>query len=101
MKVTIKGFVNYTKTFDGKPRYSVEAFSMKGNPNYLEVCPIELEIEIPDEFSPEKAEIATLLKQKEEYTRMFEQSIVKINQRLSELTALEYVEVEAVNEEVV
>lgn len=92
MKVTINGFVNYTKGYSDTPKYSIETFSMKGTHGYLEVCPIELEIEVPDDWSPEKAEIEALLAKKEQYIKQFQESIAKIDQRLSELTALEYVE---------
>lgn len=90
MKVTIKGFVNYTKGYDGSDRYSVETFSMGNSANYTEVCPIELEIDIPNGWSPEKAEIESLITKKAQYIQQFHDSIAKIDQRLSELSALEY-----------
>lgn len=90
MKKVIKGFVNYHDNYGQGERFSIETFSMKGSQGYLEVCPIELEIDIPDDFSPEKAEIEMLMAKKAAYVKQFEESIEKINKRLSELSALEY-----------
>ena len=96
MKVTIDGFVNYTTGYDSEtgkfdaPRYSVETFSMAKTHGYLEVCPIKLELEIPDDWNPQKGEIEALIVARDEAIEKHEVMLAKIDKRLSELTAIEY-----------
>jgi hypothetical protein len=50
----------------------------------------EVEVEVPDNYDPRAQQIAALEKQKQKVMADFQKSVAEINERISNLQALEY-----------
>ena len=57
---------------------------------YSLVGPGTLEFDLPDDFDPRGQQIASLVKQREKVQQEFAESVARINQAISELSAIEY-----------
>lgn len=81
-------FVKYSWETEGK----FELFNVKLNDTEYRtfVNEQEIEIEVPDGYDPRAQQIAALEKQKRKVMADFQKSVEEINERISNLQALEY-----------
>ena len=91
MKVKINAYIYYHK-FSWEDKGGFEVFSCKFDDNDVRtlVCEQEIEVEVPDNYDPRTQQIAALEKQKQKVMADFQKSVAEINERISNLQALEY-----------
>ena len=91
MKVTINGFVTCIKySWEKHNRYSFSVYEPTDDDPYsVIVMPHSFEIEVPDNFSPVLGQVAALNAQKERLNKEFADSVMKINQQINSLLAIE------------
>jgi hypothetical protein len=89
MKHTKAMVVNFRKDWEGNDEYCLFPFAMS---SYTEVCKVQVEFEVPDDFNPVAAQIKVLQAQKDELNRQFLEKLQEIKEQISKLEALEYSE---------
>ena len=97
--VTIPGFIH------AKPAESWEGFmddiidghrmnfslcEDRSEYGWVLVCPYTMTFELPEGWDPRAQQIEALQKEKERLQKMFSESVMKINQQIANLQALEY-----------
>lgn len=83
-KIAITGFILKSKDSWRENFFTFHNTEMLDS--YLTVCPFTIEFEMPEDFNPVLAEIDGLTKQR----NAFMESIVAINDRISNLQCLEF-----------
>lgn len=91
--VTIKGFA-YEADFGygNKPEYRFFNSDTMADQWYTLIGPVEFEYTIPDSFNPQQAKLAALEKEKAVVRAEYLARVREIEERISKLQALEFVE---------
>ena len=91
MKITLTTHIHFVK-YSWATEGDFQLFSVKlDDTDYRTyVGEQEVEVEVPDDYDPRAQQIAALEKQKQKVMADFQQSVTEINERISNLQALEY-----------
>lgn len=81
-------FVRYSRDNEGE--FQLLSVKLDDTEYRTFVCEQEVEIEVPDRYDPRAQQIAVLRKQREKVMADFQKSVAEINERISNLQALEY-----------
>lgn len=99
MKVKISTIVHEVQYGPGdEKRYMFFASDMTGK-YYAAVCPVEVEVEIPDNFDPRPGQIAALEAQKASIRAEFAAKVKEIDDAIANMQALEYTPADTIEAE--
>ena len=91
MKIVIPGFIYQLQySWEKEPRYEHWTSDTAGGEDRVVICPWDVEAEIPDKFDPRPAKIAYLQDEKAELLDKYNQSVMKIDQKIADLLAIGY-----------
>ena len=91
MKTKLTVHIHFVKYhFEEKGEYQIYSCQLDDAEHRTYVGEQEIEIEVPDNYNPRAQQIAALEKQKQEVMADFQKSVAEINERISNLQALEY-----------
>jgi hypothetical protein len=91
MKIKTTAHIHYSKwLWEDKGEYQVYSCRLDDAEHRTYVGEQEIEIEVPDNYDPRAQQIAALEKQKQKVMADFQKSVAEINERISNLQALEY-----------
>jgi len=91
MQVKTTVHIHFQKySFDEKGEFQVFSFKLDDAEHRTYVCEQEVEIEVPDNYDPRAQQIAALEKQKQNVMADYQKMVTEINERISNLQALEY-----------
>lgn len=99
-KAIIEGFLFlYTpQSTKAKPVYTFHESDISGD-SFIKVRELTLEAEIPDDFDPRPIQIEALKAKKTEMEGKFYAATSEIDRRISQLQAIEYVTVDALDDD--
>lgn len=97
MKVTVTGILHmYQTTWNAAPSYRIFSSDMSScsdkNTTYVPIKPVESEFEIPDDFDPRPAIVASLREQKKSILADAHVKAVAIEERIQSILCLEFKE---------
>ena len=91
MKIVTTVHIHYTKySWEQKGNYEVFSFKADDTEHRTYVCEQEIEIEVPDDYDPREQKIAALVAHKQKIMADYQKTVAEINNRISNLQALEY-----------
>jgi hypothetical protein len=91
MKVKITAHIFYNKfVWDDKGKFEIFSFKFDDDDSRTYVGQIEIEVDVPDNYDPRAQQIAALEKKKQKVMADFQKTVNEINERISNLQALEY-----------
>lgn len=91
MQVKTTVHIHFQKySFDEKGEFQVFSFKLDDAEHRTYVGEQEIEIEVPDNYDPRAQQIAALEKQKQKVMADYQKMVTEINERISNLQALEY-----------
>jgi len=91
MQVKTTVHIHFQKySFDEKGEFQVFSFKLDDAEHRTYVGEQEVEIEVPDNYDPRAQQIAALEKQKQNVMADYQKMVTEINERISNLQALEY-----------
>lgn len=91
MKVKINAYIHFAKySWENEGEFQLFSVKLDDTDHRTFVGEREIEIEVPDNYDPRAQQIAALEKQKQKVMADFQQSVTEINERISNLQALEY-----------
>jgi hypothetical protein len=91
MKVKVKAHIYYQKYhFEEKGQYQIIYAKLPSDDTRTYIGEQEVEIKVPDDFDPRPAQIQALLDKRQSLMAETETRIQIINDRISNLQALEY-----------
>ena len=86
MKIKQTVFIHYQKyPWQEKGSFVVLSLPLNNDATHTMICPQEVELEIPDGFSPHEQHIATLIEEKEKANAKYLEAIAKIDDEISAL----------------
>ena len=77
-------------SWQGQPEFTAHTYKVDDNEHRTLVGEQEVELHIPDEYDPRAQKIAALEKQKQKVMADYQKTVAEINNRISNLQALEY-----------
>ena len=77
-------------TWETEAEYQVYSCALPDSEHRVYVGEQEMEIEVPDDFDPRAQQIAALQAQKTKAAADYHKSVMEINERISNLQAIEY-----------
>lgn len=90
MKVKVTAHIHYSKYhWEDKGEYVIYSFKAADSSHITYVGEQEIEVDIPDNYDPRHQQIAALNAQKEKLNEEFSESVMKINQQINSLMAIE------------
>ena len=90
MKIKATAHIYYSKYhWEDEGKYIIYSFKVDDTSNMTYVGEQEIEIEVPDNYDPRNQQIAALNAQKEKLNKEFAESVMKINQQINSLLAIE------------
>lgn len=91
MKIKITAHIHYVKyNFEEVGEYQIYSCQLDDAEHRTYVCERKIEVDVPDNYDPRAQQIAALEKQKQKVMADFQESVAEINERISNLQALEY-----------
>jgi len=91
MKIKITAHIHYANwDWEEKGQFQIFFCKLDDDDYRTYVGEQEVEIEVPDNYDPRAQQIAALEKQKKKVMADFQKSVAEINERISNLQALEY-----------
>ena len=91
MKVKVTVHIFYSQySWEGKGEYLVFYAKIPDDESRTYIGAQEIEIEVPDDYDPRAQKIAALEKHKQKVMAEFQKTVDQINERISNLQALEY-----------
>jgi hypothetical protein len=91
MKVKINAYIHFAKySWENEGEFQLFSVKLDDTDHRTFVGERAIEIEVPDNYDPRAQQIAALEKQKQKVMADFQQSVTEINERISNLQALEY-----------
>jgi hypothetical protein len=91
MKVKTALYVYYSQyPWQDHPEITASSYQMDDNEHRTLVGEQEVELHIPDDYDPRAQKIAALEKQKQTVMADYQKTVAEINDRISNLQALEY-----------
>ena len=91
MKIKITAHIHYVKyVWDNEGAFELFSIKLNDTDYRTYVGEQEVEVEVPDNYDPRAQQIAALEKQRQEVMAEFQKSVAEINERISNLQALEY-----------
>lgn len=91
MKVKINAYIHFAKySWESEGEFQLFSVKLDDTDHRTFVGESAIEIEVPDNYDPRAQQIAALEKQKQKVMADFQQSVTEINERISNLQALEY-----------
>lgn len=91
MKVKVKAHIHYLKwSWEDKGKFEVFSVKLDDDNHRTYVGEQEIEIEVPDDYDPRAQQIAALEKQKQKVMADYQKRVTEINERISNLQALEF-----------
>ncbi|AST86247.1 hypothetical protein CIG66_07125 [Ralstonia pseudosolanacearum] len=90
--IEIKGHIFLRNTRYGiEPNFTFFGFdASQTDPDYIKVCDHTINAEVPDDFDPREAQIASLEKQREKVRAELGRRITEINDQIAKLQALTF-----------
>lgn len=91
MKVKIKAYVHHVQyPWQQEPEYTLFSTVMKEVEHYVCVSetPIEIEVDIPDNFDPRPQKVAALQEKKREVQAEFSKRVAEIDDQISKYLAI-------------
>ena len=91
-QVQIKGFVHHSRSdITDKDDFTFFTFDATGSSlGYTLVGPAEFTYELPEAWNPTASKLASLAAQREKACREFADSVRRIDEQISKLTAIEF-----------
>lgn len=91
MKKTLKGFLHMSTASWSKGELALYGCDMSATANMNCVCikPLEIEVELPDDFDPRPAQIAALQAKQKQAAADFHVMNTELMRKINELQALE------------
>ena len=91
MKTTITAHLHYRKyDFDERGTFELFSVNLGDSDGRTYVGPREVEVDVPDNYDPRAQQIAALEQRKQKVMADFQKTVTEINNRISNLQALEY-----------
>ncbi len=91
MKIKIKAYIHFEKyTWEKEGSFQLYCVQLDDSDRRTYVGEQEVEVEVPDNYDPRAQQIAALEKHKQKVMADFQKSVAEINERISNLQALEY-----------
>ena len=91
MKIKVTANIHFVKhSWDNEGKYELFSIKLDDTDYRTFVREQEIEIEVPEGYDPRAQQIAALEKQKQKVMADFQKSVAEINERISNLQALEY-----------
>lgn len=91
MKVKLTAHIHYRKhSWEAKGSYQILYIALPDDESLTYICAQEVEIEVPDNYDPRAQQIAALEKRKQKVMADYQTMVAEINERISNLQALEY-----------
>ena len=91
MKIKLTAHIHYNKYYwEDEGKFEIWFAKMDDAEHRTYVGEQEVEVEVPDDYDPRAQQIAALEKQKQKVMADFQKSVAEINERISNLQALEY-----------
>ena len=91
MKVKITAYVHYLQwSWEETGTYQLFSCKLDDDDHRTFVCEQEVEVDVPEKYDPRAQKIAALEKQKQEVMSKYQAMVTEINNRISNLQALEY-----------
>ena len=91
MKIKSTIYIHYLKySWEEKGEYQIFSCKLDDADCRVYVGEQEIEIDVPDDFDPRAQQIAALEEQKRKVMADYQKSVTEINERISNLQALEY-----------
>ena len=91
MKVKVTAHIFYRKyPWEEKGEYLVLYAKIDDDEDRTYIGPQEIEIDVPDNYDPRAQKIAALEKHKQKVMADYQNTVNKINERISKLQAIEY-----------
>jgi hypothetical protein len=91
MKVkTIAHIYHQQYSWENQGSYSIFSFKVGDTEHRTYVGEQEIEIEVPDDYDPRAQKIAALERHKQKVMADYQKTLTEINDRISNLQALEY-----------
>lgn len=90
MKIKVTAHIHYQKYhWENEGVYIIYSFKADDSSNLTYVGEQEIEVDVPDNYDPRNQQIAVLNAQKERLNKEFAESVMKINQQINSLMAIE------------
>jgi hypothetical protein len=91
MKITTTVHIHYCQwSFEPKGEFQVFSCKLEDSEFRTYVGEQEIEIDVPDDYDPRAQKIAALEKQKQKVMADYQKTVTEINDRISQLQAIEY-----------
>jgi hypothetical protein len=91
MKIKTTIHIYHTQySWDESGLYEVLSFKTANTEHRIYIGEQEIEIEVPEDFDPRAQKIAALEKHKQKVMADYHKTVMEINERISNLQALEY-----------
>jgi hypothetical protein len=91
MKIKLIAHIHYRKySWEEKGEFQLWYAALPDDDSRTYIGEQEVEIEVPDNYDPRPAQIAALIAQKQKVMGDYQKTLSEINNRISNLQALEY-----------
>jgi hypothetical protein len=91
MKIKVTAHVYHCKySWEEKGEFLLFYAKVEDTDTMIHVSEQEIEIDVPDEYDPRAQKIAALEKQKQKIMAGYQKTVTEINEKISNLQALEY-----------
>ena len=91
MKIKLTAHIHFIKySWETEGEFQLFSVKLDDSDYRTYVSDQEIEVDVPDGYDPRSQQIAALEKQKQKVMADFQKSVTEINDRISNLQALEY-----------
>jgi hypothetical protein len=91
MKIKLTAHIYYAQySWEQTGQYQIIYAKLEDDEHRTYIGEQEVEIEVPDDYDPRAQKIAALMKKKQKIMADYQRTVTEINDRISNLQALEY-----------
>jgi hypothetical protein len=91
MKIKTTIYIHYSQySWETTGGYAVHSIKLEDTEHRTYVGEQEIEIEVPEDYDPRAQKIAALEKHKQKVMADYQKTVMEINERISNLQAIEY-----------
>lgn len=91
MKIKLTAHIYYAQySWEQMGQYQIIYVKLEDDEHRTYIGEQEVEIEVPDDYDPRAQKIAALMKKKQKIMADYQRTVTEINDRISNLQALEY-----------
>jgi hypothetical protein len=91
MKIKLTAHIHYSKYhWEDEGHYQLWFAKLEDDGHRTYIGEQEVEVEVPDNYDPRAQQVAALEKQKQKVMADYQKTVNEINERISNLQALEY-----------